>query len=84
MVKGKVNFRDGIPKMVALEMTGIEEVYSLIKTIHVNVTKAGISFLGDNENDLRMNLKTSSSTVLRLFIFAINRYTDFIRYSNKS
>jgi len=43
VVKGKVNFRDGLPKMVAQEMAGIEEVYGLIKTIHVNVTKAGKS-----------------------------------------
>jgi len=41
VVKGKVNFRDGLPKMVAQEMAGIEEVYGLIKTIHVNVSKAG-------------------------------------------
>ncbi|MBF0489501.1 MAG: DNA polymerase III subunit alpha [Candidatus Omnitrophica bacterium] len=41
VVKGKVNFRDGLPKMVASEMAGIEEVYGLIKSIHVNVSKAG-------------------------------------------
>ena len=41
VVKGKVNFRDGLPKMVAQEMAGIEEVYGLIKTIHVDVSKAG-------------------------------------------
>ncbi len=41
VVKGKVNFRDGLPKMVAQEMAGIEEVYGLIKNIHINVSKAG-------------------------------------------
>jgi DNA polymerase-3 subunit alpha len=41
VVKGKVNFRDGLPKMVASEMADIEEVYGLIKNIHVNVSKAG-------------------------------------------
>ncbi len=41
VVKGKVSFRDGMPKMIANEMAGIEEVYSLIKNIHVNVSKAG-------------------------------------------
>lgn len=41
VIKGKVSFRDGLPKMVAQEMAGIEEVYGLIKTIHVNVSRAG-------------------------------------------
>jgi DNA polymerase-3 subunit alpha len=41
VIKGKVNFRDGLPKMVAQEMAGIEEVYGLIKNIHINVSKAG-------------------------------------------
>ena len=41
VVKGKVSFRDGIPKMVAQEMAGIDEVYSLIKGIHINVSKSG-------------------------------------------
>lgn len=41
VVKGKVNFRDGLPKMTAQEMAGIDEVYGLIKTIHINVSKAG-------------------------------------------
>ncbi|MBI3601565.1 MAG: DNA polymerase III subunit alpha [Candidatus Omnitrophica bacterium] len=41
VVKGRVNFRDGLPKMVAQEIAGIEEVYGLIKTIHVDVSQAG-------------------------------------------
>jgi DNA polymerase III subunit alpha len=41
VVKGKVSFRDGLPKMVAQEMAGIDEVYGLIKAIHINVSTAG-------------------------------------------
>ena len=38
VVKGNVSFRDGAPKMVAEEMAGIEEVYGLIKSVHVDLT----------------------------------------------
>lgn len=41
VIKGKVSFRDGLPKMVVQEIANIEEVYGLIKTIHINVSKAG-------------------------------------------
>jgi len=41
VVKGKVTFRDGFPKMVAEEMAGIDEVYDLIKSIHVDLSQVG-------------------------------------------
>jgi len=41
VVKGKVNFRDGLVKMVANEMAGIDEVYDLIKSIQVDLSKVG-------------------------------------------
>ncbi len=41
VVKGKVNFREGQPKMVAEEMASIDEVYGLIKGIHVDLSKVG-------------------------------------------
>ncbi len=41
VVKGKVSFRDGFPKMMAEEMAGIDEVYDLIKTVHVDLSQVG-------------------------------------------
>ncbi len=41
VVKGKVSFRDGFPKLVANEMAGIDEVYDLIKSIHVDLSTVG-------------------------------------------
>ncbi len=38
VVKGKVSFRDGFPKMIANEMAGIEEVYELIKSLQVDLS----------------------------------------------
>jgi len=40
VVKGKVSFRDGLPKMVASEMAGIDEVYDLVKSVQVDLTQA--------------------------------------------
>ncbi len=48
VVKGKVSFRDGFPKIVANEMAGIDEVYDLIKSVHIdlcNVGQAGLEKL---------------------------------------
>lgn len=41
VVKGKVSIRDGAPKMVIEEMAGIDEVYNLIKTVHVDLSRVG-------------------------------------------
>ncbi|MBI4308825.1 MAG: DNA polymerase III subunit alpha [Candidatus Omnitrophica bacterium] len=41
VVKGKVNLRDGVAKMMAEEMAGIEEVYNLIKSVQVDLSKVG-------------------------------------------
>jgi DNA polymerase III subunit alpha len=41
VVKGKVSMRDGFPKMSAEEMAGIDEVYDLIKTVHVDLSMVG-------------------------------------------
>jgi DNA polymerase III subunit alpha len=41
VVKGKVSFRDGFPKMMASEMAGIDEVYDLIKSVQVDLSHAG-------------------------------------------
>jgi len=41
VVKGKVSFRDGFPKMVANEMAGIDEVYDLIKSVQVDLSHTG-------------------------------------------
>jgi DNA polymerase-3 subunit alpha len=38
VVKGKVSFRDGFPKMMANEMAGIEEVYDMIKSLQVDLS----------------------------------------------
>jgi DNA polymerase-3 subunit alpha len=38
VVKGKVSFRDGLPKMMASEMAGIDEVYDLIKSVQVDLS----------------------------------------------
>jgi len=43
VVKGKVSFRDGFPKMMANEMAGIDEVYDLIKSVHVDLSHSGQS-----------------------------------------
>ena len=40
VVKGKVSFRDGFPKMMATEMAGIDEVYDLIKSVQVDLCNA--------------------------------------------
>ena len=39
VVKGKVSFRDGFPKMMANEMAGIDEVYDMIKSLQVNLSQ---------------------------------------------
>jgi DNA polymerase-3 subunit alpha len=41
VVKGKVSFRDGFPKMMASEMAGIDEVYDLIKSVQVDLSSSG-------------------------------------------
>jgi len=41
VVKGKVSFRDGFPKMMANEMAGIDEVYDLIKSVQVDLSHTG-------------------------------------------
>lgn len=41
IVSGKVNFRDGAAKMVVEEMAGIDEIYDLIKSIHIDLSKVG-------------------------------------------
>jgi len=41
VVKGKVSFRDGFPKMMASEMAGIDEVYDLIKSVQVDLSSTG-------------------------------------------
>ena len=41
VVKGKVSFRDGLPKMMASEMAGIDEVYDLIKSVQVDLSHTG-------------------------------------------
>ena len=41
VVKGKVSFRDGFPKMMASEMAGIDEVYEMIKSLQVDLSHAG-------------------------------------------
>ena len=38
VVKGKVSFRDGFPKIMASEMAGIDEVYDMIKSIQVDLS----------------------------------------------
>jgi DNA polymerase-3 subunit alpha len=43
VVKGKVSFRDGFPKMMASEMAGIDEVYELIKSVQVDLSSTGQS-----------------------------------------
>ncbi|MBF0511666.1 MAG: hypothetical protein HQL13_04970, partial [Candidatus Omnitrophica bacterium] len=43
VVKGKVSFRDGFPKMMVSEMAGIDEVYDLIKAVHVDLSHMGPS-----------------------------------------
>ena len=40
VVKGKISFRDGFPKMMANEMAGIDEVYDMIKSVHVDLSLA--------------------------------------------
>ncbi len=40
VVKGKVSFRDGLPKMMASEMAGIDEVYEMIKSVQVDLSHA--------------------------------------------
>ncbi len=45
VVKGKVNFRDGEPKMIAEEMAGIDEVYGLITAVHIDMcNKTDVEF----------------------------------------
>ena len=41
VVKGKVSFRDGFPKMIANEMAGIDEVYDLVKSVQVDLSHTG-------------------------------------------
>jgi DNA polymerase-3 subunit alpha len=41
VVKGKVSFRDGFPKMMASEMAGIDEVYDMIKSVQVDLSQTG-------------------------------------------
>ena len=41
VVKGKVSFRDGFPKMMANEMAGIDEVYDMIKSVQVDLSHSG-------------------------------------------
>jgi len=41
VVKGKVSFRDGFPKMMASEMAGIDEVYDMIKSVQVDLSCTG-------------------------------------------
>ncbi len=41
VVKGKVSFRDGLPKMIVNEMAGIDEIYDIIKSLHIDLSKVG-------------------------------------------
>jgi len=41
VVKGKVSFRDGFPKMMVSEMAGIDEVYDMIKSVQVDLSHTG-------------------------------------------
>jgi len=41
VVRGKVSFRDGLPKMIAGEMAGIDEVYEMIKSVQVDLSHSG-------------------------------------------
>jgi len=41
VVKGKVSFRDGFPKIIANEMAGIDEVYDMIKSVQVDLSHTG-------------------------------------------
>ncbi len=41
VIKGKINFKDGAAKMVVEDMAGIDEVYDLIKSVHVDLSKVG-------------------------------------------
>ena len=41
VVKGKISFRDGFPKMMANEMAGIDEVYEMIKSVQVDLSHDG-------------------------------------------
>jgi len=41
VVKGKVSFRDGFPKMVVTEMAGIDEVYDMVKSVQVDLSNTG-------------------------------------------
>jgi DNA polymerase-3 subunit alpha len=41
VVKGKVSFRDGFPKMMGSEMAGIDEVYDMIKSVQVDLSHTG-------------------------------------------
>ncbi len=41
VVKGKVSFRDGLPKMMASEMAGIDEVYNMVKSVQVDLSNTG-------------------------------------------
>jgi DNA polymerase-3 subunit alpha len=41
VVKGKVNYRDGVAKLVINELAGIEQVYDLIKSMHIDLSKLG-------------------------------------------
>ncbi|MBF0504684.1 MAG: DNA polymerase III subunit alpha [Candidatus Omnitrophica bacterium] len=39
VVKGKISFRDGFPKMMVNEMAGIDEVYEMIKSVQVDLSQ---------------------------------------------
>ncbi len=41
VARGKISFRDGFPKMIVNEMAGIDELYDLIKSVHVDLSKEG-------------------------------------------
>ncbi|MCA9407905.1 MAG: DNA polymerase III subunit alpha [Candidatus Omnitrophica bacterium] len=46
-IKGKVNFRDGEPKLIANDMKHIQDVYGSIKTINVDLSRFGKEKLND-------------------------------------
>lgn len=53
-VKGKVNFRDGDPKIVVNDMTHINGIYNAIKAINVDITKMGSERFDELKKKLRI------------------------------
>jgi DNA polymerase-3 subunit alpha len=41
VIKGKVSFKDGLPKMIVNEMAGVDEIYELIKCVRIDLSQVG-------------------------------------------